>query len=395
MDPEIIGEGSYGCVTKPSIKCKDSPSGLDYHNKVSKIMIRKDAMKEYKEMQEITKSKKINEFIIPQPDMCDPLIDNTFRNTIQKCDNEDFFDSRDDEFSILVLEDGGVSLRIFIDEIAHTLSPKDIRVFLTKIHHLMEGLLFFHTRGIIHHDIAARNVVYNIKNGKIRFIDFGLMQHKDNLIDKCKLSINRSAKFWANFPPEYGFANYKKYKIVGLDMDYKLFLERLAYTFDWFSLGRMMKSIMKDLFKEHLVPENFYKDAVEYFKILGEENIRKRDYDIHEMTRRYKALLLKHHIWSGDKTTSPSMKSIKIQESFKQTDSSFATSSMTKTEKENMIVALNGSNDSRSSKQEKCKRGFVRNAKTKRCVKRNAVTKRCRKNYKRNKITRKCVLKQS
>lgn len=108
MDPEIIGEGSYGCVTKPSIKCKDSPSGLDYHNKVSKIMIRKDAMKEYKEMQEITKSKKINEFIIPQPDMCDPLIDNTFRNTIQKCDNEDFFDSRDDEFSILVLEDGGV-----------------------------------------------------------------------------------------------------------------------------------------------------------------------------------------------------------------------------------------------------------------------------------------------
>ena len=31
----VIGEGTYGCVHKPSLKCKNKP-GLDYKNKVSK-----------------------------------------------------------------------------------------------------------------------------------------------------------------------------------------------------------------------------------------------------------------------------------------------------------------------------------------------------------------------
>lgn len=375
-NPEVIGEGTYGCVTKPSIKCKDKP--IHYKNKVSKIMMRKDAVEEYEGMKEISKSKQINEFIIPQPEMCDPVIDDVFRNTVNKCENDDFPDLRDEDFSLLILEDGGISLRIFIDKIANTLSPRDINVFLTKIHHLMEGLLFFNNRGIIHQDIAARNVVYNIKSGKIRFIDFGLMRKHNNLIDECKLSINRSAKFWDNFPPEYGFANYKKYKVVGLDMDYNEFLERLAYTFDWFSLGRMMKSIVKALFKHSLISKSFFVDVTAYFEKLGEENIKKRDYDINDMTRRYKTLLEKHDVWSENET-SPSMKSIKIQESFKKTDSSFSSS---KKEKENVIEAL----------LTKCKKGFVRNAKTKRCVKRNAATKRCRKHYKRNKISRKCEL---
>jgi serine/threonine protein kinase len=385
-DPKVIGEGTYGCVTKPSIKCKEVDNkSLDYKNKVSKIMIRKEAMEEYESMREISKNKNINEFIIPQPVMCDPVTDKTFRNTVKKCENEDFPDLQDEDFSILVLEDGGVSLRIFISEIADTLSSSDINVFLTKIHHLMEGLLFFEKRGIIHQDIAARNVVYNIKSGKIRFIDFGLMRKKKNLIEECRLSINRSAKFWDNFPPEYGFANYKKYKVVGLDMDYNLFLERLAYTFDWFSLGRMMKSIVKALFKDYLISKSMFAEVTAYFEKLGEENIKKRDYNIHDMAQRYKTLLMKHDVWL-EKATSPSMKSIKIQESFKNTDSSFSSS---KKEKENVIDALNNDEEESKPKKSKCKIGFVRNAKTKRCVRR--TLRRCRKNYKRNKITRKCV----
>ena len=37
---KIIGEGTYGCVVKPSLKCNTSH---DYKNKVSKLMHGKDA----------------------------------------------------------------------------------------------------------------------------------------------------------------------------------------------------------------------------------------------------------------------------------------------------------------------------------------------------------------
>ena len=40
MKRNIIGEGSYGCVHKPSLHCNVNPSpNFDYKNYVSKIMI--------------------------------------------------------------------------------------------------------------------------------------------------------------------------------------------------------------------------------------------------------------------------------------------------------------------------------------------------------------------
>ena len=52
-EPEVIGEGTYGCVTKPSLVCKGSKR--NYSHKVSKIMIKKYAKKEHNDMKQITK----------------------------------------------------------------------------------------------------------------------------------------------------------------------------------------------------------------------------------------------------------------------------------------------------------------------------------------------------
>jgi hypothetical protein len=46
---KIIGEGSYGCVNKPSLHClKDSNKKINYKDYVSKIMKTKEAQKELK-----------------------------------------------------------------------------------------------------------------------------------------------------------------------------------------------------------------------------------------------------------------------------------------------------------------------------------------------------------
>ena len=72
---EIVGEGSYGCVAKPSLKCT---TVHDYTNKVSKIMTTRDAKSEQKEM-ELFKKKKGNEkYTMAYPELCLPKETNFF-----------------------------------------------------------------------------------------------------------------------------------------------------------------------------------------------------------------------------------------------------------------------------------------------------------------------------
>ena len=118
MMPDVIGEGTYGCVTKPSVKCKNKK--VDYKNKLSKIMRNKDAITEYNEMKKISRTPAIEKYIVSLPEICDPITDDVFHKTIENCDNEKFPYMRDEDFSILIIEDGGVSLRIFLDEIVNS-----------------------------------------------------------------------------------------------------------------------------------------------------------------------------------------------------------------------------------------------------------------------------------
>ena len=81
MIPKIIGEGTYGCVTNPSIRCTKK---INYKNKVSKIMHKKYAVKEYNELKKITKIPGITKYILSLPEMCIPKINDQFQNRINR-----------------------------------------------------------------------------------------------------------------------------------------------------------------------------------------------------------------------------------------------------------------------------------------------------------------------
>ena len=57
MKNEIVGEGTYGCVIKPALKCnKDTNiTKKDYDNRLSKVMSKIDAVEELEEMKKIQK----------------------------------------------------------------------------------------------------------------------------------------------------------------------------------------------------------------------------------------------------------------------------------------------------------------------------------------------------
>ena len=64
----IIGEGAFGCVIKPSLPCDDKK--LSYKNKISKVMISKEAIKELKEYKIISTVDKEKKFYLGVPTRC-------------------------------------------------------------------------------------------------------------------------------------------------------------------------------------------------------------------------------------------------------------------------------------------------------------------------------------
>ena len=67
---KVIGEGSYGCVHKPSLICKTKK--MNYENKISKIMTKKHLNDEIREYKKIKKVDKHHDIHLGTPSTCVP-----------------------------------------------------------------------------------------------------------------------------------------------------------------------------------------------------------------------------------------------------------------------------------------------------------------------------------
>ena len=367
-NPQIIGEGTYGCVAKPSFTCKGKKR--NYGNKVSKVMLHEDAKAEYKEMKSITKIKGIEKYITSMPDMCIPKIDAKYRMAMKDCENKRFVGALEGDFRLLVMEDGGVSLRQFMDEIIETLDHNGVCIFLTKVYDLLEGLQFFADHDIVHHDIKSRNVVYNIETKTIKYIDFGLTKKKSQLIQESMKNKNLIAQEWDNFPPEYRFANKRHYMLYAANyynMDYNTFIKKVADTFDAYGLGLMMKRIMEEFMEtDYGIDMNAIQEMHYFFDKMADKNIKKRNYEIKHLPTEYKMILEQYEIWNNGKPNPPK-ESIQLQKSLSKSVD------MSSQERKTLKVALDP-----YRKLKPCREDQERNPLTRRCVK------KCKKDYVRN-----------
>ena len=104
---KVIGEGSYGCVHKPALKCKNKDYDPD-PNIVSKLLTNRHANAELKEFKLIKKADKKEHFYLGDPDSC--VVDKGMKNkkAIDECRR---FDSkRIDDYKLLLLKNGGADL---------------------------------------------------------------------------------------------------------------------------------------------------------------------------------------------------------------------------------------------------------------------------------------------
>ena len=215
----VIGEGSYGCVHKPSIHCTTTPKpDFDYKKYVSKIMKTPNAEKELAEFVTIGKIDPKDEYHQGQPILCNPKLDDAnVKKEIRRCKRLDLkdFETNPNNYSLLVMKFGGPDLKALCNKylIKYLEKDKETRTdnFWLETHHLINGLKFFRDNGIVHNDIKPQNILFNSKNGQMRYIDFGLMRTKKDIITSSKDNTNYLGIYHWSYPFDCGFMNYTNY----------------------------------------------------------------------------------------------------------------------------------------------------------------------------------------
>ena len=214
--PIVIGQGTYGCVHKPSLKCKNKPS-QNYTNKVSKILSNDSAKKEISEYKKVDSADKRKKFYLGKPDSCEAdesVLDNM--TAIHKCKIGNSVLSHFDDYSLLIMEDGGENLETYRNKMKSwrksDMSTENCEKFLLEALRLFTGLVEFNKHDLVHHDLKPQNIVYNERTNRLNYIDFGLMDNKSKFIKDAKKSKYKWATFHWSYPWELVLLNKNRFE---------------------------------------------------------------------------------------------------------------------------------------------------------------------------------------
>ena len=213
----VIGEGTFGCAHKPSMKCRDNKRRNK--NEISKLMTSANAAKELKEFALIDFADKEKEFYLGKPRKCE--VDRILSNirSIRKCPSGKFDPMRMDDYSLLVMKYGGQDLEIFGEEVMTWTKTKEnvdaIELFWLEVVRLFYGLKVLHDNNVVHHDLKQQNIVYDKATNRANFIDFGFMEKKSSRIYAAKLSASwLGNKHHWSFPLEAVYWNKDIYMLA-------------------------------------------------------------------------------------------------------------------------------------------------------------------------------------
>ena len=247
--PKKIGEGSYGCVHNPPLKCKDKPYDSD-RNKVSKILTREDADKELKEFKLIKKADKKEDFHLGKPDDCLPDNNKENLSAIKSCKH--FHGDWVRWYKLLLLKNGGQDLteieKKFGSLPVTNANRRKLENFWLDMSRIIYGVKVLVDNGIVHHDLKQQNIVYKKETGRVNFIDFGLMTTIDKMQKKSERSNTHktvSNKGHWSYPPEVILYNYNKYNrlTTKIEKDKKKFTTSLFASY----FSETLKFISYDL----------------------------------------------------------------------------------------------------------------------------------------------------
>ena len=214
--PNVIGEGAYGCIHKPSLLCKGTPIS-SYKNKVSKVLSKEDAKQELGEYNRIRDIDKSEEYYLGYPTECAVANIPTNIQAIAKCENGKELLDQLDELSLLVMNDGGINIQEYSDKMENVPStPENIMKmerFFIEFHRIIRAINMYLKHGILHCDMKPQNIVLSEETGFLNIIDFGLTTTIKSQISESQKSTNPIAKHHWSYPFEMFILNQNVYML--------------------------------------------------------------------------------------------------------------------------------------------------------------------------------------
>lgn len=193
---KFINSGSYGCVFKPHLKCKDVNN---IPNSVGKVFDRlKDFEEEYKIATRIRKDiDPEGEFTVPMLASCNVQY---MRKTDQfsKCDLAKPSMKPSDYKQIIYPNAGKDIDSILENETPMRGSATTFLKLLVAFRPILDGLTRLTDKQLIHNDIKSNNIMY--KKGRLFLIDFGELIHHEELFTRMMVPNFVDDIYW--YPPE-------------------------------------------------------------------------------------------------------------------------------------------------------------------------------------------------
>jgi hypothetical protein len=210
---KVIASGGFGCVFSPALKCKNKKRNK---NKISKLMIKKNALDEYNEIRNLSsKLSSIpnykNFFLISDFVLCEPdkLEETDLKNFKKKCTalpkkkiTEKNINESLSEVLALNMPYGGVTVDDFIYDNISFENLIKLNNSLMKL--LIHGIIPMNKKNIYHGDIKDSNILVEhlpkTKSLDCRLIDWGLSTEYKPLIESPFPSVWRNRPLQFNLP---------------------------------------------------------------------------------------------------------------------------------------------------------------------------------------------------
>jgi serine/threonine protein kinase len=223
----VIGQGTFGCVHSPPMKCKgEKEFDASY---VSKLI--KDANYaaeiENNHNEDMDAYDPNNDFHLGHSTMCSPANTTENREAIKQC--KDFNISDIDQYKLIIMKNGGISLAAI--ENLYKFKPNTVanrkyfERFWLSIYRIIAGIYTLSENRMIHHDIKSQNIVYDNATGRSNLIDFtNLVEYKDN----------ESTGIHWSYPPEVELYNHTtlNHIVDGDKYDAEQYAKNTAITID-------------------------------------------------------------------------------------------------------------------------------------------------------------------
>lgn len=267
-----IASGGFGCVFRPSIKCKNKKTKK---NTVSKLMIKELADREILESKkifdEIQKIPNANDLFIIPADICQPgnltREDKSQFNT--KCDSllKEKINSKNINKSLtklrmIQLPDGGEDLSNFFQNTLLSVN-KFIIINNQLVKLLTQGIVKMNDKYIFHFDIKSANILIN--ENTIKLIDWGLSNRINAEFVRNKF-IPKRLKFRPlhfNMPFSIVLLNDETHIYINNFLKHKHTLNQLVdFLFNLYEtkistniIGKHHDDLIKFILKSHLYPK--------------------------------------------------------------------------------------------------------------------------------------------